>query len=116
MPEYREVPEIRIFKLILNSIFDNCECATIVAISDDYDRLVSFYNEHKVAQYPDKPFGENGYTYRKNFRKGSPLENYNQPFSLEVNQCDHYGHGIQDEWVRLHVWEHIQHEGRFTLV
>lgn len=109
--EARSITQVRIYKLILNHMGDRCESATIVAISGDYNRLVSWYEEQKL---PEPYRDENGW-YRT-FADGSPLHWFNPADSLELNCPDHWGHGITDEWVNEDVWYNVCSSGRFHIV
>ena len=91
----RTVEEVRIYVLVLNT-FGKAESGEIVAISDDYEKLVSWYKDQ---------FNLEG-TYRegdllKTFKKGSLIE-YNNPCrSIQLNDTYPFGHGIHDEWISL---------------
>lgn len=109
--EARTITQVRIYKLILNHMGDRCEGATIVAISGDYNRLVSWYQEQKLPQ----PYRDEEGWYRT-FADGSPLHWYNPSDTLELNCPDHWGHGITDEWVNVDVWRNVCASGRFTVI
>lgn len=92
--ETRTVEEARIYVLVLNT-FGSAESGEIVAVSDNYIRLVDWYR----SQFADKPYRENGWL--KTFKKGSPIE-YNNPCgSVELNDVNHWNHGIHNEWINL---------------
>ena len=65
--------EVQIFVLVLNT-FGRTEDVEVVAMSDDYERLVKWYKD----QLAEKSYRENG--LHKVFKKGSPIE-YNSPCS-----------------------------------
>lgn len=109
--EARSVNQVRIYKLILNHIADRAESATIVAISGNYDRLVSWYMEQKAPT----PYRDDGGWYRT-FADESPLHWFNPADSLELNCPNHWGHGITDEWVNEDVWHNVLASGRFTVI
>lgn len=109
--ETRIITQVRIYKLILNHMSDRCESATIVAISGDYNRLVSWYREQKLPQ----PYRDNSGWYRT-FADGTHLHWFNPADTLELNCPDHWGHGITDEWVNEDVWRNVCASGRFTVI
>lgn len=109
--ETRTITQVRIYKLILNHMGDRCESATIVAISGDYNRLVSWYEEQKLL----KPYRDEEGWYRT-FADGSPLHWFNPADTLELNCPDRWGHGISDEWVYADVWNNICATGRLRIV
>lgn len=95
------VPEVRVYVLVLNT-FGAAEDREIVAVSDDYDRLVNWYND----QFAEEGYREDG--WYKTFKKGSLIE-YNNPCATTVlNQTRPFGHGIHDEWVHLDVIDRIR--------
>ena len=90
--ETRQITQVRLYVLILNT-FGSAESGCIVAVSDDYQRLVTWYQ----SQFADEPYREDG--WYKIFKKGSPIE-YNNPCgSIELNDTNYWNHGIHDEWV-----------------
>lgn len=93
--ETRTVEEVRIYVLVLNT-FGAAEEGEIVAVSDDYNKLVSWYKEQFN---PEGKYRENGYV--KNFKKGSLIEYNNPCSSLELNDTSIRGYGIHDEWISL---------------
>ena len=109
--EARTITQVRIYKLILNHMADRCESVTIVAISGDYNRLVSWYEEQKLPM----PYRDGDGWYRT-FKDESPLHWFNPADSLELNCPNHWGHGITDEWVNEDVWYNIRGSGRFLIV
>lgn len=111
MMEARTITQVRIYKLILNHMGDICEGATIVAISGDYNRLVSWYEEQKAPT----PYRDDSGWYIT-FAEDSPLHWYNPADTLELNCPDHWGHGITDEWVYEDVWHNVRSSGRFHIV
>ena len=105
--ETRTIVEVRIFVLVLNT-FGRAEEGRIVAISDNYDRLVNWY----LNQFAEEPYREEG--FYKTFRKGSYIE-YNNPCSSTVlNQCNYYGQGIHDEWVSENEYINIKNVYNFV--
>ena len=85
--------EVRIYVLVLNT-FGAAEDGEIVAVSDDYNRLVDWY---KAQFNPNGCYREGRYV--KTFRKGSDIEWNNPCRSLELNDTYPFGHGIHDEWI-----------------
>ena len=106
--ETRNIQEVRIYVLVLNT-FGAAEEGEIVAVSDDYNRLVNWYNEQSN---PEGKYRENGWC--KTFKKGSPIEYNNPCSSLELNNTYPFGHGIHDEWIALD--EFYKLENRFLVV
>lgn len=106
--ETREIQEVRIYVLVLNT-FGAAEEGKIVAVSDDYNRLVDWYNEQFN---PEGKYRENGWC--KTFKKGSSIEYNNPCYSLELNNTYPFGHGIHDEWITLD--EFYKLENRFLVV
>lgn len=89
----RSIQEVRIYILVLNPINGAAEDGSIVAISDDYSRLVGWYQDRFASeQWKDG-------SWHKTFTKDSPLEWYNPCYSLELNDAQPFGHGIHDEWI-----------------
>ena len=93
--ETRTIEEIRIYVLVLNT-FGAEEEGEIAAISDDYNKLVSWY---KDQFNPEGKYREDGWL--KTFRKGSLIEYNNPCLSIELNNTYPFGHGIHDEWISL---------------
>ena len=110
--ETREVTEVRIFVLVLNAIYDRCEDGAIVAFSDDYNRLVNWF----IDQLADEPYRleEENNRYLRRFKNDSPLRNYNPPYSLALNETDHFNHGIHDEWIGLDNLDRTKNRFRFV--
>ena len=94
------INQVRVFKLILNDMrAPKVEHCTIVAVSDDYKRLVQWHNQQVAPQA-----WRDG-RWSKTYKKGSDLEWYNIPESTVVNDTNLFGQGIQDEWIREELWE-----------
>ena len=93
--EVRTVQEGRIYILVLNPIDGAAEDGSIVAISDDYNRIVGWYQDQFASeQWKDG-------SWYKTFTRDSPLEWYNPCYSLELNDIQPFGHGIHDKWILL---------------
>lgn len=106
--ETRTTQEVRIYVLVLNT-FGAAEEGEIVAVSDDYNRLVDWYKDQFNLDgiYRDD-------RWNKTFKKGSPIEYNNPCSSLELNNTYPFGHGIHDEWIALD--EFYKLENRFLVV
>ena len=92
--ETRTSAEARIYVLVLNT-FGAAEEGEIVAVSDDYNRLVSWYND----QFAQEGYSEDG--WYKTFKKGSPIEYNNPCATTALNETRPFGHGIHDAWVKF---------------
>jgi len=111
MVETRQVEQILIWKLILNPMRANTEASNLVAWSDDKEKLLNWYRSQLVEPYSDNgspSFECHGDTHNwhKVFAKGSQLEWYN-PMDNEEGYQNHYGHGLQNEWVDVEVLPNI---------
>ena len=92
--ETRTSAEARIYVLVLNT-FGAAEEGEIVAVSDDYNRLVSWYND----QFAQEGYREDG--WYKTFKKGSPIEYNNPCHTTALTETRPFGHGIHDVWVKF---------------
>jgi hypothetical protein len=118
MVETRNIEQTLIHKLIMNPMMGNTESSTLIAWSDDRDKLINWYND----QFADEPYctvGENSFPakgdfpaqysgqhkYYKVFKIGSLLEWYNPIDGFE--ETNHHGQGIQIEWVDTYNLVHI---------
>lgn len=90
--ETRTITQVKLYVLILNT-FGAAESGEVVAVSDDYHKLVSWYRD----QFADEPYREGG--WYKTFKKDSPIEFNNPCDSVELNHTNYWNHGIHDEWV-----------------
>lgn len=100
----RTVTDVQLFVLYLNKVIDHIEDMTAVAISTDYDKLVSWYNEQKAPEkYRDEEDHVRnmiGNPIYKTFKRGSLLEYYNPcPTTtlIEGRPTQYYG-GICSQW------------------
>lgn len=109
--ETKNITVVRIYKLILNPMYELLERKQIVAISTDYNRLVSWYRSQLAD---DHCYMDNG--YNKVFKKGSPLELFNRAGSLNLNDGGSFGHGIFDEWIDLNDFYKTKNSGRFRVI
>lgn len=110
MIETRSLEQTLIHKLVMNRMTDNTESSSIVAWSDERDKLIEWYNSQR-ADEPYYTIGENSFPakgdfpaqysdqhkYYKSFKEGGPLEWYNPIEGFD--QINRYGQGIQTEWV-----------------
>lgn len=103
--ETRTVEEVRIYVLVLNT-FGAAETGEIVAISDDCNKLVSWYQDQFN---PEGEYREEGWC--KTFKKGSVIEYNNPCSSLELNNTYPFGHGIHDEWISLEQFHSLEENG-----
>ena len=100
MIENRQVTQVKVWKLIMNMMRNQSESGSLVAVSDDKDKLINWYNDQKA----DEPYSEPGTnpfsggptTWHKVFKKGSLLEWFNP---VNTDKPDHYNHGFIWEWV-----------------
>lgn len=99
--------EVQIFVLVLKT-FGRAEDVEIVAISDDYERLVKWYED----QLAEEPYREDG--WNKVFKKGSVIEYNNPCSSLELNNLDLYRCGIHEEWVDMDNIDNIRNHYYFV--
>ena len=104
----REIQEIRIYVLVLNT-FGAAEEGEIVAVSDDYTRLVDWYNQ----QFNPEGCYMDG-MWNKTFKKGSSIEWNNPCSSLELNDTYPFGHGIHDEWIPMETFYSIRSRCNFV--
>ncbi len=109
MRETRSIIQVKVWKLILNDMRSNTEARTLVAFSDDRDKLLEWYGQQIADEkyvdigghyFPSKgDFGsiaDDNYKYHKTFKPGSPLEWFNP--LLNLDEPSNYGHGIFWEW------------------
>lgn len=95
--EIRTVTEVRIYILTLNEMHSRAEYGEHVAISTEYNNLVNYYNANLLEEgFRD----EDGYLH--SFKEG-PLFNFNPCMSLELNNLDIFGFGIQDKWINQDI-------------
>ena len=110
MVQTRTIQQVLIHKLVMNPMRGNTENSVLVAWSDDKEKLVNFYNNEKVERYTNEgpgSFAVHGDTHNwyKTFRLGGILEWYN-PIDC-FDQPNHYGQGIQQEWVDEEILPNI---------
>lgn len=100
----RMAREVKIYVLVLN-VFGNT-LGERVAISDDYDRLVNWYNKQLN---PDGVYRDG--MWNKTFKKGSFIEFCNPCDSLKLNDTSIFGFGIHDEWIPMEVFNNLRNRG-----
>ena len=93
--ETRIFREVKIYKLVLNSMSERMEQSEIVAISCDLTLLQNWYYE----QFASFPYHDNG--RNKVFKRGSPLEWFNpcEDEAIKLGKKGCWGHGIVEEWI-----------------
>lgn len=101
--ETTTITQVKLYVLVLNT-FGAAESGEVVAVSDDYQRLVSWYRD----QFADEPYREDG--WHKTFKKGSPIEYNNPCATTALNETYPFGHGIHDEWVELGELDRIRNQ------
>jgi len=82
------------YGLCLNMMRDRAERVDLVATAATPEALCAFMDQHKVEEYSDGSTSAFSGTLRKTFAAGSPLEYYNPPFSIEVDNPGVFGDGI----------------------
>ena len=99
--ETRTVEQVKIYKLTLNEMtMGHIEECKVIAISYDAGRLVDWIEGEKADEYwHDGRWG-------KTFKKDSHLEWFNPPDNY--NQSNHWGQGIDSEWVNMDIIEGIK--------
>ena len=108
--EARTITQVKVYKLILNHMGGYAENGEIVAVSDDYDKLVAWYHDQFAgACWRDGRF-------LKTFKEGSPLEWFNPADDLTLNSLGLFGHGISYEWVNEDVYYDIMSSGRCCFI
>ena len=103
--ETRTITQGRIFILNLNT-FGRAEDTAIAAISDDYNKLVSFYLDNLLSE--DERYRDD-FGYRISFRSG-PLQRFNPCHSIELNQLSYFHEGIYDIWIDVADLTKLQSE------
>lgn len=84
--ETRQITQVHIFYIVLNSVYDRCEDRTIVAVSGSRERLLELYDSSLLPS--DKRFRDDYGKYRS-FKKG-PLYEFNPSWD---------GDFIGDDWI-----------------
>lgn len=104
--ETRNKTEFKIHLLYLNMMRDRAESSQCVAIADEPQKLIDWYNSLITEPYSEDFEEWNGpTTYRKMFKKGSSLEWFNPVVSFTP---DCFGHGIREAWVDTEELRYLQ--------
>jgi hypothetical protein len=106
--ETRTVTQVKIYKLVLNRMTSaKIEYGDIVLLSDDKERLISYYESQKCEPYRDA-------NWSKSFKQGSPLEWYNPVYNIPtIDEC--FGHGIYEQWIDIDIFENeVVHDLRYV--
>lgn len=89
--ETRQITQGHIYFIVLNNMYAPAENKEIVAMSDDVDRLISFYQANLLPA--DQRFRDESGMYRS-FMRGV-LYDYNPPMSEDIYES------IIDDWFPL---------------
>lgn len=103
MPEYRSIQQVKLFLLVMNPMMGRAEDGEIVAISDDYNRLTSFY-QSALMNEPVRSADN----FLHFFSEESPLYWFNTINSLEPDADTIFGHGIHTAWQNVDDLPNIQ--------
>ncbi len=91
--------EYKIFVLFLADVRDNVDNAQPIAVFSEKEKLVAWYNSMLTSSWVDNEestdFFGRSHDYTKTFKKGSALEWFNPPHSLD--EIDAFG-GVQERW------------------
>lgn len=113
--ETREITQGKLYVLYMNHVRDRWEDSTNVAVSTDYQQLVDWVNSFRVEPYrSEKDLQVFGQSFLKVYAEGSPLEYYNAPDSLDLEQYN--GKGITFDWIPLQILEKILNSDRWLVV
>lgn len=110
MSEVEEVKkeEPQMYVLLLNPIFGRAEARIAVAVADSVDKLKEFVEKEKVDTWqdvlPNLAKGVEHFTYYKTFKKGGPLENFNQPDANAYAPIPSLAKVLADEERKYTTW------------
>lgn len=105
--EIRNISQVKVYLLQLNSIFDRCEDTSIVAVSFDVDKLVNWYMDQLCDKYQ---VNIGGRTYTLSFQAGSVLEHFNPCTSAVLNKTSVWpGCGISSVWINSSEIDQLEH-------
>lgn len=93
--EKRTLEQVKLYVLRLKPLAGNPEESHVACIGFRHDLLKQWYAEQLTED--GASYEEAGFT--KVFKKGSPVEMYAAPPSLEIHHADIYGHGVVEDWV-----------------
>ena len=95
--ETRQITQVHIYFLLLNSMFDRCEGRDIVLVADNKEKIYNYYNNN-ILPYEERFRDDYGYLH--SFKSGSLLYNHNPlPFHLGFGEDCYDDLGIKDDWV-----------------
>ena len=83
--------------LVMNMMRNRTESATEVAKFESKEAAIAFIESEKVPAYIDPgpgEFDQGTVNFNKGFRKGGPLEWFNQLSDSEIQEPNRWGHGI----------------------
>lgn len=108
--ETRQITQVKVYILALNCMRHRIEQRTIIAVSYEKEKLISWYNSLRTEPYttegsPSFEVHGDSHKWRKFFKAGSELEWYNPCYDdFTVNS---FGHGISEQWVTKEVAENF---------
>ena len=111
MKETRTVTQVKIWKLIMNPVWDRLESRQIVVWSDDKEKLVNYYNQSKVEPYQEESGRGGGHKWYLNFSPTSFMHKFN-PLDTPSLDPNDWGHGIFWEWVDSEIIDGIDQKHR----
>jgi hypothetical protein len=111
MKETRTVTQVKIWKLIMNPVWDRMESRRMVAWSDDKEKLVNYYNQSKVDSYTEDSTNGDGRKWHLNFSPTSLMHHFNPLSTLDLEPND-WGHGIFWEWVDSEIIDGLDQKPR----
>ena len=95
--ETRQITQVHIYFLLLNSMYDRCEARDIVLVADSKEKIYNYYNNNLL---PDEEMFRDDNGYYHSFKSDSLLCNHNPlPFSLGLGEDCYDNLGIMDDWV-----------------
>lgn len=95
--ETRTITQVKMYVLVLNPMTGQAEGAEAVAMSDDRQRLVNWYNSQKAPErYNDDE------RWNKMFIKGGPLEWFNGLSNIDSDVIETFGQGVHETWAEEH--------------
>lgn len=102
MPEFKTVTCIKLYLLYLNPMVGRAEDRSLAAVSDEFEKLLNFYNE---SLDPNPQRDSSGYYHT--FKEDSPLYWLNpQPFSAPG--LNSLGQGVDVDWVDVEALPEIK--------
>lgn len=103
--EVRTITQVKLYKLHLNRVTDVCESTTLVAVSPEYDHLISWYRQQFAPEIYEDHNIYPGRVFRLRFLPESPIKMFNPCYeeSLTPDNLDYFNHGVETEWVREEI-------------